>query len=322
MKTHICFAIFDTVSNILINMWNQIKAFFARLFGMSEESDPEPVSGQPPIASEEEEVIVEDAADLGDSKILEIEELDPNARVASRSIFAKDKPVYDYTSSEPISAISPRYLWCLDNGHGKLQKGKRSPFFEDGSQFEEWEFNRDIVKRISQKLDELGIQYFNVVPEIEVGSFLKERVARANSKESPLGLPKVYLSIHANAFGMSNWVNGTKGIEVWHYPGNDKGKRMASAFQMALMQHLPDWKDRGLKSHQKGSSKIFYVLRKTSMPAVLTENGFYTDFEETTLLMKPEIRQKIADAHVAAILRIEQDDYTNIPIYKPNMILA
>lgn len=303
-------------------MFKRILAFFSRLFGGSPEVEEQ--SPSPPPPAQEEEIIVEDASDLGEVDILDIQHSDPDARIASRSMF--DDEDYDYTatlnSEGPISMISPRYLWCLDNGHGRLQNGKRSPLFPDGSQFEEWEFNRDIVKRMSAKLDEIGIQYYNVVPETEVGSFLKERVQRANAKDSPLGLPKIYLSIHANAFGNNNWVNGTKGIEVWHYPGNSKGQRLASAFQGALMQYLPEWKDRGLKSHQRGSSRIFYVLRKTSMPAVLTENGFYTDFDETSLLMKPEIRQKIADAHVAAILRIEQEGHENIPVYFPNMVVG
>jgi N-acetylmuramoyl-L-alanine amidase len=203
-----------------------------------------------------------------------------------------------------------------------LQNGKRSPRFDDGTQFEEWEFNRDVVRRMAKKLDQIGIQYYITVPEDEVGSFLKERVGRANEKSSPLGLPKIFLSIHANALGLTDWVNGTKGIEVWHFPGNDTGQRLASAFQASLMEHLPGWRDRGLKTHQVGSSKIFYVLRKTAMPAVLTENGFYTDKAEATLLMTAEARQTIADAHVAAIVKIEKEGYEAIPVYKPNMVLA
>ena len=39
----------------------------------------------------------------------------------------------------------------LDNGHGKETSGKRSPIWSDGSQLFEWEFNRDIVQRISNK---------------------------------------------------------------------------------------------------------------------------------------------------------------------------
>lgn len=36
----------------------------------------------------------------------------------------------------------------LDAGHGYNTKGKRSPVWSDGSQLFEWEFNRDVVKRI------------------------------------------------------------------------------------------------------------------------------------------------------------------------------
>ena len=41
------------------------------------------------------------------------------------------------------------------------------------------------------------------------------------------------------------------------------------------------------------------------MPAVLTENGFYTDEQQARDLQTPAVRQKIADAHVAAMLEIE-----------------
>ena len=40
----------------------------------------------------------------------------------------------------------------LDNGHGNNTPGKRSPKWEDGTQLFEYEFNRDIVKRISAML--------------------------------------------------------------------------------------------------------------------------------------------------------------------------
>ena len=101
--------------------------------------------------------------------------------------------------NEEVVITSPRYLWLLDNGHGKDQKGKRSPLFSDGSQLLEWEFNRDIVKRMQPALDKAGVQYNVVVPEENVGSFLRERVRRANQQTSPLGLSKIFVSIHANA---------------------------------------------------------------------------------------------------------------------------
>ena len=45
----------------------------------------------------------------------------------------------------------------------------------------------------------------------------------------------------------------------------------------------------------------FYVLKKTSMPAVLTENFFMTNGEEASMLLKDSIRDRIADAHMDAI---------------------
>ena len=88
----------------------------------------------------------------------------------------------------------------LDNGHGKDTAGKRSPVWADGSQLFEYEFNRDIVRRIAEKLDLYGIPYRILVPE-ENDISLSERVKRANqiAKDND---GKVYvLSIHANAGG-------------------------------------------------------------------------------------------------------------------------
>ena len=67
----------------------------------------------------------------------------------------------------------------LDNGHGQETAGKRSPKFPDGSQFFEWEFNRDIVGRIAKQLKKEGIKYEILVPEIQDIS-LTERCKRAN----------------------------------------------------------------------------------------------------------------------------------------------
>ncbi len=211
------------------------------------------------------------------------------------------------TEPEP-PAHTPRFLWCLDNGHGKLQAGKRSPKFElDGEevQFFEYEFNRDIVKRIMKALDEKGVKYFDVVPDVdEVGSFLKERVERVNNKESDL--PKLFVSVHSNAgpAAAGEWVSDSiKGAETWFANGSKKGKKMAEIFQKHIVANT-GFVNRGLKSTKQ---KQLYVLVKTTPPAILTENGFYNNEKEVLELMKDEFRQKIADAHVAAIMEIEEN---------------
>lgn len=209
---------------------------------------------------------------------------------------------------KPLPKKNPypqRFLWCLDNAHGKLTNGKCSPIFDDGvTQLCEYEFSRDIVRRIIEKLDQLGIAYFNVVPEVNIDNALEERVTRANNKSS--NLTKIYVSIHSNAApakSADDWANSEdSGIETWHFHGSSKGQKVAGIFQKHLLART-GWKNRHLKSRSKGQ---FYVLRKTRMTVIQTENGFYNNKQQALELMKDEVRQKIADAHVAAILEIEE----------------
>ena len=200
----------------------------------------------------------------------------------------------------------PRFLWCLDNGHGSKTAGKRSPVFDDGeTQFLEYRFNRDIVARIIKKLEAEGIRFFNVVPEVDTDNFLQGRVNRANNE--PSDLPKIFVSVHANAGPASSskhWTTDSiRGIETWFFHGSKKGQRLAAVFQRHLID-FTGFKNRHLKSRPE---KQFFVLRKTRMPAVLTENGFYNNRFEALDLMKEEVRQQIADAHVAAIVEIEEN---------------
>lgn len=201
-----------------------------------------------------------------------------------------------------------RFCWCLDNGHGKLQKGKRSPIFDDGTtQFLEYKFNRDIVERIITRLKEEGIAYYDVVPDCEtVGSFLQDRVKRANSYATPL--PKIFVSIHSNAAPTNKpneWANAT-GVETWYCQNSEVGRTIASIFQQNITA-ATGFTNRGLRDTSKSP---LYVLLHTTMPAILTENGFYNNKAQAALLMKDEIRQKIADAHVDSILYIEQNGVT------------
>ena len=218
----------------------------------------------------------------------------------------KEEPKPEEKEPEPPVQKKGRYLWCLDNGHGSQTPGKRSPVFDDGeTQLFEYEFNRDIVRRIIEALDKEGIQYFNVVPEVDIDNFLEGRVDRANNKKSDI--PKIYLSIHANAApapSIRQWgPDSVHGIETWFYHGSKKGQKLAAVFQQKLIDKT-SWRSRGLKSQPKGQ---FFVLRKTKMTAVLTENGFYNNKAQALDLMKEEVRQKIADAHVEAILEIEKN---------------
>jgi N-acetylmuramoyl-L-alanine amidase len=213
-------------------------------------------------------------------------------------------PTAPTTPPKPTTtAPKSHYMWCLDNGHGKKTPGKRSPLFDDGrTRFFEYEFNRDIVQRIREALDKHKIEYYITVPEVDIDDFLKGRVDRANNLKSDL--PKIFVSVHANAAPAANsesW-SPASGIETWFFHGSKRSQKLASVFQKHLIEKT-GFKNRNIKSQPTGQ---FYVLRNTNMASVLTENGFYNNKAEAAELMKPEVRQKIADAHVAAILEIEK----------------
>lgn len=200
---------------------------------------------------------------------------------------------------EPIKETpKQRFLWCLDNGHGKLTAGKRSPLLKEDARFFEYEFNRIIVKGIIKELKKHGVLYYNVVPEVNVDNFLKGRVLRANNV--PSDIPKIFLSIHSNA-GPGKWTSAT-GLETWYFHGSRTGRKLAAVFQQQLVNAL-GWTNRGIKSQ---ATKQFYVLRRTNMPAVLTENGFYNNRKEVYLLLDKTNQEKIIKAHVDAILFFEK----------------
>lgn len=214
-----------------------------------------------------------------------------------------DVPMGPGRPNPPAPEYRARYMWCIDNGHGALTQGKRSPVLPDGRQLLEYEFNRDISARIFTELDRIGVAYFNILPEVQVGNFLTERVDRANRLSS--SLPKLFLSIHGNAGPaptLQDFTDDTvRGIETWYYHGSTNGRNMAAIFQRHLIERT-GMVNRHLRSKVTGQ---FYVLRATRMPAVLTENGFYNNRFDLEIMLTDEFRQTIADAHVAAILEIE-----------------
>lgn len=100
--------------------------------------------------------------------------------------------------------MKQNFIPILDNGHGAETAGKRSPVWDDGTQLFEWEFNRDIVKRVSSMLEAEGIQYRILVPEAKDVS-LSARCKRANAIYSETAGKCFLISVHANAGGGTGW---------------------------------------------------------------------------------------------------------------------
>ena len=203
------------------------------------------------------------------------------------------------------SGKKSKYVYLIDNGHGGIingvyqTKGKRSPKLDDGRQLFEGEYNRAISSILCGMLEDNGIEYFNLVPELEDIS-LKERVKRANNINSLNGR-SIYISIHANANG-TNW-NSAHGIETYHYEKDCKksltGEHIAKLLHPEFAK-AANRRDRGIKGAN------FYVLRNTSMPAILTESPFMTNEDEAKLMLTRDFRQRVALGHFNGIMEIEK----------------
>lgn len=104
---------------------------------------------------------------------------------------------------------------------------------------------------------------------------LQARVAIANEANADL-----FISIHADAFSAS--VNGTT---TYFYPGTDSS--LAHFVQNNLVDQLK-LPDRGFQSND------YYVLKNTTMPAILTEVAFISNPKEERLLSNRNFDKKIA----------------------------
>lgn len=185
----------------------------------------------------------------------------------------------------------------LDNGHGKETPGKRSPKWKDGSQLFEWEFNRDIVNRIAEKLQKLNINHFILVPE-ERDISLTERANRANKINKQYKNKCFLVSIHANAGGGTGW-------EVWTSVGTTKSDSIATVFWNEMKIEFPQQKMRlDTTDNDVDKESNFTILYKTNCPAILTENFFMDTEKDCRLIMSNAGRQKIANAHVRAIQKV------------------
>ena len=99
----------------------------------------------------------------------------------------------------------------IDNGHGLMTAGKRSP---DGL-FREAFYNRETARKVVADLLDRNLDAELLVPEDDDIS-LSERVRRINAACFLLGKRNIILvSIHVNAAGNgSKWLNATGGASI------------------------------------------------------------------------------------------------------------
>lgn len=123
------------------------------------------------------------------------------------------------------------------------------------------------------------------VPYTDVGTDLRARTNLANGRPA-----EIFVSIHQNSADTP--ASGTETYVRIGAPAPTQA--LAAAIQRSLVACLA-LTDRGVRE------RSFFVVRETTMPAVLVEGGFLSSATDVALLAQPDFRQKMAEAIGGAV---------------------
>src|SRR6516164_2547599 len=186
---------------------------------------------------------------------------------------------YAARSSGSSSGDSSSITVVIDAGHGGRDRGGIP-----GQRVPEKDMNLDVALRLRNVLSASG---YHVVMTRSTDVFvpLGGRVAIANSYRNA-----IFVCIHFTATGRS----GASGIETYFYSRDSLP--LASAIHYYVTGGAPS-ANRGVR--RRG----YYVLRKTSIPAVLVECGFLTNPTEAAYAQSASYRQRLAEEIAAGVRR-------------------
>ena len=175
------------------------------------------------------------------------------------------------TASPPSESARPSTIVVIDAGHGGFDRGGIP-----GQRVAEKTMTLDVALRLRQVLQASGYRVV-MTRDSDVFVPLPTRVAIANSYRNA-----IFVCIHFNATSRS----GANGIETYFY--SSQSLPLASAIHYYVVGGAPS-ANRGVR--RRG----YYVLRRTTIPAVLVECGFLTNPTEAQYAQNVTYRQKLAD---------------------------
>ena len=191
-----------------------------------------------------------------------------------------NKKVYDVLQFPNVK--QNKFTVVIDPGHGGPDPGAIGI-----GGMRETDVVLEVSKTVKKLLSENGVKVI-LTRKNEVDLDLAPRVSFANNKNAD-----IFVSIHANASrGKRKDING---LETFYYRGW-RGRSLAKRIQKEILRVSPGSPDRGVKQGR------FYVIKNTSMPAVLVEIGFLTGRLDARRLEKTAHRRRLAYAISKGIL--------------------
>ncbi len=176
----------------------------------------------------------------------------------------------------------------LDAGHGGWDPGKVSA---DGVL--EKEINLQVMQKLQMYLEQGGAYVLDTRVTDEALGGKKQTDLRERRNLIDEGKEDLFVSIHQNAYPQEN----VKGAQVFYYADSDGGKRLAEYIQSQLKSFAQPYNNRVAKADSS-----IYILKKTSIPAVIVECGFLSNLMEKENLSSAEYQERLAWAIYLGIL--------------------
>ena len=197
-------------------------------------------------------------------------------------------------SQEQVTGRRATRIVVVDAGHGGVDPGKIG--VDDSL---EKDINLEIAERLKTILEQQDIQ---VVMTREEDKGLYEETA-SNKKAQDLkkrcslineGQADCAVSIHQNSYHEEY----VKGAQVFYYGNSRDAERLAELIQTRLKEGVDPENNRQAKANES-----YYLLKKTSIPVVIVECGFLSNWEEAKLLQEEEYQNRIAWAVAMGTIR-------------------
>ena len=180
-------------------------------------------------------------------------------------------------------------------GHSRL--GDQGAYTYGEYVVSEWDFNRDLVRRIGHVLSNRHgwasgnnyVIYDKYPAQSYTGAI--NYIARTMREDEVTAA----IELHFNSASPS-----AKGHEWLYWPTSVGGKRLATALRDSMEESYPDMASRGIKPRgprQRGSA----FLRKTHCPAVIAEPFFGSNEAEWRMIN--DNRDKLAGVYARAIIK-------------------
>lgn len=197
---------------------------------------------------------------------------------------------YNLFSAVDVSVSDPRYKTVIiDAGHGGPDGGTSA---DDGTL--EKDLNLQIAFKLNDFLKSMGIETVMIRTEdISVHdddaqtirekkiSDIKNRLSVMNNTDN-----SVFVSIHQNHFSQSKY----SGLQVFYSKNNHESRILADFVRQTVITSLQPDNSREIKE----SGSDIYLLYHATIPAVMVECGFLSNYDETQNLKDEAYQRKLA----------------------------